>query len=102
MRVPTNVLTTWKVPRETQEWLGPVTVTVGGTPVTNFKLCLLPEGTRPPTDPASATWLNPAMSGPDAGLSMSGLSVGTYHLWALYSTGLEPGIVVEAGLVVVT
>jgi hypothetical protein len=42
------------------------------------------------------------MSGTDAGISMSGLAVGTYHLWTLYSTGLEPGVINEAGLVVVT
>lgn len=45
--------TTWKLPRETVEWVGPITVTVDDVPVTEFEVSLY----RPPGRPV--VWQTP-------------------------------------------
>lgn len=89
----------WKVPRETEEWVGPIVVTVSGVAVTNFTVALLLDETRPqPSD-----WVTPTLSGTDQGIMVMNKTPGTYKIWVKYVTGLEPGIVLDdAGLVVVT
>jgi hypothetical protein len=61
--MPTS--TTWRIPRESgPEWVGPITVTVGGTPtLTGVKFAVLPNGSRPASfsspdpDPEGSTGL---------------------------------------------
>jgi hypothetical protein len=55
--VTTPTATTWKIPRESKEWVGPITVTITVNGVTTtvdpseVKFAVLPKGRRPaPTD----------------------------------------------------
>ena len=62
--------------RETVEFL-PVTVTVGGTPVTSgIEFCVTDRSTRP------VTWVAPYVLGLESGILISGYTVGTYVVWA--------------------
>lgn len=48
--------TSWRIPRESAEWVGPLAITAAGAPVTTgIKVALLPKGQRP----VDADWRNP-------------------------------------------
>lgn len=49
MSVTTGELTTWTLPAETKEWVGPITVTADGVPVTNFEVTVTAGAGRPTT-----------------------------------------------------
>lgn len=69
-------LTQWELVAETKEWVGPITVTVNGTPVTNFSVCLAESGKRPTT---FAT----ADLDPDPPNSAAGILVGVGSAWPI-------------------
>jgi hypothetical protein len=97
-------LTQWELVAETKEWVGPITVTVNGSPVSGFTLAVT-EGQARPT-----TFYTPDAN-PDDG-TQYGLIVGTgtsvpltvnkiYTIWAKYSD--DPEIpVLRAGRIKVT
>lgn len=68
-------LTQWQLPKETKEWVGPLTVKVNGTVVTSFSVAVT-EGTTRPTD-----W-QPADPDPDGGTTL-GVLVGEGTLFPL-------------------
>lgn len=95
-------LTTWTLPRESKEWVGPVTVTVSGTPVTTFTLAILPKGTRP----ASGDWATPYALDGGLGLlvgpgSTLVLPVGVHRVWAKITDAPEIPVA-EVGTVIIT
>lgn len=61
-------LTQWELVGETKEWVGPIAVTVNGTPATNFEVAFCEGSARP------ATWAA-ADADPDGGL-VPGILVG--------------------------
>jgi hypothetical protein len=71
-------LTQWELVAETKEWVGPVTVTVNGTPVTNFTLAICEGTTRP------GTFLSPDLD-PDPPGTAKGIIVGTGSSWPIVS-----------------
>lgn len=48
-----DVLTTWSIPAESKEFIGPITVLVDATPVTSFEVAFT-DGTARPTSWAAA------------------------------------------------
>lgn len=92
--------TTWELPRESNEWVGPIDITKyvasTGDPVTDpVKFAVLPAGTRPgrptldPTNPANwvAPWadavVDPDLTG-DIGVQPGSVaSPGTWGIWAV-------------------
>lgn len=86
-------LTQWELVAETLEWVGPITVTVNGSPVTNFTLAVVEGSARP------VTFVTPDAD-PDAPGTAKGVIVGagstfpllvgkTYTIFAKYSDSPE-------------
>jgi hypothetical protein len=82
-------LTAWSLAAETTEFVGPITVTADGVPVTGFEVTLTGPGARP------ATWVSPEVLG-----SQRGILVGTgtgfplvpstkYTVWVRYADSPE-------------
>ena len=90
-------MTTWNLPRETIEWVGPVTVTADGEPATAVELALLPLGTRPAGD----VWQAPLVLDGGQGLLVNGLAPDRYVLWARVTDAPETPVL-EVGTVRVT
>lgn len=68
-------LTQWEIVGGGHEWVGPITVTVNGTPVTNFEVSVCEGVTRP------TTWATPDAD-PDGGAG-KGVLVGATTAWPL-------------------
>jgi len=48
--------TSWRIPRESDEWVGPLTITADGQPITSgIEVAVLPKGQRP----AAGNWRPP-------------------------------------------
>ena len=94
-----KVITVWNIPQLSREWIGPVTINVkvAGvlTPVTNYKLALMPDG----VEPITGDWLDPAMSGTERGI-IADVAVGSYRIWAKYDTALESVVLDDVGIVI--
>lgn len=93
----------WRVPHETKEWIGPVTVTANGIGISSWEGCLLADGTRP----LEADWQTPDSIGPDKGIMIGSgtnyptLTKGSYILWVRFNNGTEVPVSHRAGIVVV-
>lgn len=88
-----STLTQWELVAETKEWVGPITVTVNGSAVTNFTVSVV-EGTgRPSTFSAPDTDPDPpgTAKGVIVGVGSSWpITVGkTYTIFAKYSDSPE-------------
>jgi hypothetical protein len=68
-------LTQWELVAETKEWVGPLTLTVNGTPVTNFTVAVCEGSARPTTFTATD-------ADPDGGAGV-GVLVGVGSSWPL-------------------
>lgn len=67
-----TLVETWKIPRESKEWVGPITVTVdGAVTTTNIKIAILPNGIRP----TAPDWKTPDVD-PDPPATAPGAMVG--------------------------
>lgn len=53
-----DALTTWTLVAETREWVGPITLSADGVPVTAFEVTVTEPGARPGT---GAGWVAPTV-----------------------------------------
>ena len=89
----------WTLPRETKEWVGPITTKANGVAVTNFKVALMIETARP----VVSDWLDPVPDGTDLGvIAGPNLPIGRYKVWVKYSTALEDVVLDDVGIVDIT
>lgn len=95
----------WTVPRLSTEWVGPITVTRNGVPVTGWKLAIFPRTYQP----AATSEINETPSTLDGGLGVligpgSGhvLSPGLYRLWVRYVSNPESPVLSDVGLIHIT
>lgn len=98
-------LNTWTLVAETKEWVGPITVTVDGSPVSSFEVAFTLSSARP------TAWLTPDAD-PDPPGTALGILVGTgtshtltvgkkYTVWTRF-TDTPEAPVNRAGYVKVT
>ncbi len=87
--------TYWTIPRETTEWIGPVT---GRTGVTDVEFALIPRGARP----VEADWTAATIDDGAPGHLASDLEVGELHLWMRYVDGPELVVHESVGVITVT
>lgn len=79
----------WILPVETREWVGPVTVTVDGTNVTNFEITVTKDAARP------LNWKTPLVIGSGRGVMVGDgtdfpLEFGhKYTVWTRYTSTPE-------------
>lgn len=97
--------TTWTVPRQSTEWVGPITIKNGDVEVTDWTVAVFPrhyqpvdasEISEPPTsvDGLLGVLVGPASSWP--------LTPGTYRLWVTFSHPPEAPVINTLGLIKVT
>ena len=97
--------TTWTVPRESREWIGPISLTnkITGLPIGTFDTACLPIGQHPvEADWAAPTVLgaaNGVLVGPGTPLALPG---GTYALWCRFLANPERPVITDFGYVIVT
>lgn len=77
---------TWRIPRETTEWIGPVTVTPADKPL---ELAILPDGQRPTEE----DWQDPVVIDGKPGLVLTTPAVGSYAYWARVTSSPEVPVV---------
>ena len=80
----------WRIPRESVELVGPITVTDDGTPVTDFDVAVLGQGFRP----EDTDWATPDLVGSDQFVLVGPgtdrpLVPGVYRLWVRYTANPE-------------
>ncbi|MGH8965298.1 MAG: hypothetical protein ACRDXB_08210 [Actinomycetes bacterium] len=70
----------WTLPRESKEYVGPITVKLGGVEVDTFEISVSVAGERPETweDPVDYEGAPHRLTGPHD----SDLPVGLHHVWA--------------------
>lgn len=76
----------WRIPRETEEWIGPVTVTPADKPL---ELAILPVGQRP----VPADWETPLVIDGKPGLMFAPPASGAYSYWARVTSSPETPVV---------
>ena len=86
---------TWEIPRETTEWIGPVTVSPSGLSV---QLAILPVGQRP----TETDWDDPVVLDGAPGLLLTTPTVGTYAYWAKVADTPETVVIEAFALIRVT
>ena len=87
--------TKWKIPRETKEWIGPVTYTPADGAL---ELAFLLGSARP----VEADWQEPLVLDGQPGLLVDQPAKGTYALWARVTGSPEVVVVEKFATVVVT
>jgi len=95
-------VTSWRVPRLSTEWVGPITVTRNGTPVTGWKLALFPRTYQP----AATSEINETPSTLDGGLGVlvgpgtsHVLTPGLYRLWVRFVDTPEAPVLNDVGTI---
>ena len=76
----------WRIPRETVEWIGPVNVTPADKPL---ELAILPVGQRPTT----GDWETPLLIDGLPGLMFTPPEQGSYAYWARVTASPETPVV---------
>ena len=94
--------TTWTVPRESREWIGPITPTYVGATITTFDVACIAYGTHP----LETDWMAPTMLGQAAGVLIGPgttliLPPGPYALWCRFLANPERPVVTDFGNVIV-
>jgi hypothetical protein len=99
------VSSTWTVPRQSTEWVGPITVTSGTTEITDWTVAVFPrsyqpsdatEISGPPTDIDGQLGV---LVGPDSAWP---LTPGTYRIWIYFDHPPEKPVLNDVGLIKVT
>ena len=85
----------WTVPRETVEWIGPVTFTPDDA---TLRLAILPEGQRP----VEEDWQDPVSLDGGVGLMLDTPSEGLYYYWAELADNPETPVVEAFASIFVT
>jgi hypothetical protein len=89
------VTTKWKIPRETKEWVGPVTVTPADATV---ELAFISSRLRPVED----DWQAPDVIEDQIGVLVDQPAKGEYSLWARVTSSPEVVVIDRFATVVVT
>lgn len=91
----------WRMPRESLEWVGPLTITVNGVVTTSYVVSVVPLRTRPtlwlPPDPLLSAYgmlIGPGGTWP--------LGTGVYQVWAKVTVTGETPVVDNAGTIYIT
>ena len=96
-------MTVWRIPRESVELIGPITVTEEEEVIESFDVALLPVGTRPTEDDWAAPEVVESnyfiLVGPGTDLE---LDPGSYLLWARYTANPEIPVLNETGTIYIT
>jgi len=94
------VSTVWSLPMETEEWVGPITVTRLSAPITTWQITVVRRGKRP------TAWADPDPL--DGGLGVlvgpntaNVLTVGTYDVKVRVTDSPEVPVI-NAGTIVIT
>jgi len=99
------IITTWRIPRLSREWVGPITVTADTTPVTSWTYAITPYNERPATPEdidGVPTLLDDTLGvlvGPDTD---NVLTAGRYLIWVRYTSGAEAPVLDDVGVLVIT
>lgn len=93
--------TNWTLPRESREWVGPITVTVNKVATATFTVSVVPMGSRP------AVFLLPDVLGGELGAlvgpgSTWPLDPGVYGVWVKVAATGESPVLDNIGTIVVT
>jgi hypothetical protein len=93
--------TTWTLPRESKEWVGPVTVTANGVPTTTFSVSLTTGTDRP------AGWRAPDVQGGQLGILVGPgtswpLPPGLYAIWVQIVSSGEAPVLDDVGTIIIT
>ena len=96
-----TVSTNWTLPRESEEWVGPLTVTVNGAAITAFTVAVVAVGARP------ASWLAPDLLGGLYGVLVGPggtwpLTAGSYAIWVKVTAAGESPVLDNAGSIIIT
>ena len=81
---------TWEIPSISREWVGPITVTVDGAPVTTFQVAVKPKRVKP----VEADWTAPLELEAELGVLVGDgtavpLTERAYELWARFTADPE-------------
>lgn len=98
-------MTAWRLHHLTREWVGPITVTADGDPVTGWAYALLPRF----AEPASADDITGTPTELNSGLGIlvgpgtdHQLAPGVYRIWIRYVDNPEAPVLDEVGVLTIT
>ena len=97
--------TEWVLPRESEEWVGPLSVTVSGQVITTFQVAVVKHGQRPTTwatpdsDPRTPFTALGVLVGP---ATANVLTPGTYRIFVKVTSSPELPVLDDAGQIVIT
>lgn len=103
---------TWEFPLESREWVGPFTVTktvqsTGQIIIsTDWKIAVLPSGSRPTIDPPEGLWQTPLTLDDGMGVMVGPgttyvLARGTYRVWIQVPDINEEPVLNDVGTIVI-
>lgn len=87
----------WIIPRETAEWVGPVTLS-GNLGLGVLELAVLPAGDRP----LAGDWDAPMILDTEPGALVAGLTPGSYRLWARVTAAPEAVVFDDLAVICIT
>lgn len=99
------IITTWRLSRLSREWVGPITVTADGVPVTTWTYRITPASDRPATPgdidgvPVVLDDQRGILVGPE---TSNVLAPGRYLIWVRYVAGQEAPVMDDVGVLVIT
>lgn len=88
-------MSTWEIPRETTEWIGPVSVSPTNS---GLQLAIVPVDTRP----IEADWQDPVPLDGGLGLLLTTPEVGVYAYWAKFTDSPETVVIAAFATIKVT
>lgn len=98
--------TSWRIPRESVEWVGPITVLFDDAPFTDFEVAFLLVGVRP----EEADWESPSdldgskgiLVGPGTGHVPNQDRPSAYRIWVRAENNPETPVLSDVGEVLFT
>jgi hypothetical protein len=100
-----TVSTLWALARESEEWIGPLTVAVNGAPITTYQVAVVRHGQRPTTwatpdnDPQSPGTALGVLVGP---ATANVLTPGTWRIWVKVTLSPEVPVLDDAGTIIIS
>lgn len=91
----------WTIPRESREWVGPLTVTVDGQAVTNYEVAVTDRDTRP------TEWASPDVIDSRLGVLVGPgtarpLGRDSYRIWVRVTGDVEAPVLDDVGTITIT
>jgi hypothetical protein len=95
------VSTQWILPAESEEWVGPITVTLNGSPITTWQIAVVRNGQRPTTwaDPDPLSGGLGVLIGPT---TANVLTYGRHSIWIKVTDSPEVPVISDAGQIIIT